>query len=289
LKIAVASGKGGTGKTTVSVNLFEAIRRMNQASVTLADCDVEEPNDHVFLKAKKEKQQDVTTPIPQINKTKCVYCGKCAEICAFNAIMFVKPISHIQVMPDLCKSCGACSWVCPHDAISEYDKKLGELNQYKIKDAFLAEGRLEIGSPFSVPVIKQLKAQTPAADVIIYDSPPGTSCPVMETIHDVDFVLVVTEPTPFGVSDLKLMIQTLQKMNKNAAVLINRSMGDHSELTTYLEEQNLPVLMEIPFDRQLAAEYSNGKLFVDIDEEWESKFRELYLNIKRFVDGGEER
>lgn len=279
LKIAVASGKGGTGKTTISVNLFEAIRRRKH-NVTLADCDVEEPNDHVFLDGQLVHNETVTTPIPRIDKDKCVYCGDCAKICAFNAILFVKPISHIQVLPDLCKSCGACVWACNYKAITEYPKKLGVLNRYEINGQYLTEGKLEIGSPFAVPVIKKLKQATPESDVVIFDSPPGTSCPVMETIEDVDYTIVVTEPTPFGIADLKLMVETLKKMNKQAGVVINRSTSNNRKLYDYLKQEDLPVLMEIPFDRKLAAQYSNGKLFTDLGEDYEDKFYNLFERIK---------
>ncbi|MCF8331331.1 MAG: ATP-binding protein [Bacteroidales bacterium] len=279
LKIAVASGKGGTGKTTVSVNLFESVRRQNH-QVTLADCDVEEPNDHVFLDGQLKHNEIVTTPIPSINKDKCVYCGDCAKICTFNAILFVKPISHIQVLPDLCKSCGACLWACKYDAITEYPKKLGVINHYEVNGQYLTEGKLEIGSPFAVPVIKKLKKETPESDIVIYDSPPGTSCPVMETIVDVDFVVVVTEPTPFGLSDLKLMVETLKKMKKQAGVVINRSTNNSQTLYGYLEQESLPVLMEIPFDRKLAAQYSNGKLFTDMEGDYENKFYSLFERIR---------
>ena len=283
MKIAVASGKGGTGKTTVSVNLFSVVQQMEKSKVVLADCDVEEPNDQVFLKGEFDWSEDVTTPIPSINEDKCVYCGECAEICAFNAIMFVKPIKHIQVLPDLCKSCGACTWACRYDAIKEIPKKLGVLNQYKLIGNSLVEGMLEIGSPFSTPVIKELKKKVGEHDVVIYDSPPGTSCPVMETIHDADFVVVVAEPTPFGISDLKLMAETLKQMNKQAGVVINRSNSQNRELYDYLEQENLPVLMEIPFDRRLAEQYSNGKLFTEMSDGYREKFENLFAKIREEV------
>ncbi|MFO8053762.1 MAG: ATP-binding protein [Bacteroidales bacterium] len=284
IKIAVASGKGGTGKTTVAVNLFAAIKKLNAQAVTLSDCDVEEPNAQLFFPGKPEHLMDVNALIPRINKTRCTYCGDCAKICAFNAIMFVKDISHIQVMPDLCKSCGACLWACRYDAIQEYDKKLGQINLLQTGKHSIREGRLEIGSPFAVPVIRELKKQTPEKEIVIYDSPPGTSCPVIETIHDADFVIVVAEPTPFGLSDLKLMTQTLKKINKTAGVVINRAISGQQKLYDYLKQENLPVLMEIPFDRQLAAHYSKGNLFVDVSKEYDKLFHALYKNIIRYLD-----
>ncbi|MGM0613072.1 MAG: ATP-binding protein [Bacteroidota bacterium] len=285
MKIAVASGKGGTGKTTVAVNLFSVIQNQEERNYVLADCDVEEPNAHVFLNGEHEWSENVTTPIPSIDKDKCVYCGKCAEICAFNAIMFVKPISHIQVLPDLCKSCGACTWACPYDAINEIPKKLGVLNQYKLDKNNLLEGMLDIGSPFSVPVIKELKKKAEDYELVIYDSPPGTSCPVMETIHDVDFVVVVAEPTPFGVADLKLMIETLKQMDKQAGVVINRSTSDNHLIYEYLEQENLPVMMEIPFERQLAEQYSNGLLFAEQSDIYREKFENLFDSIHQKITG----
>lgn len=257
LKIAVASGKGGTGKTTVSANLFSVLREKYRQNASLADCDVEEPNDHIFFDTELLNSEDVNTLIPEIND-KCVYCGICADICAFNAIIFVKSISHIQVMPDLCKSCGACKWACPYDAIDEYPKKLGTVNRYKVGEQILTEGKLEIGTPFAIPVIKQLKKSVPDSDIVLYDSPPGTSCPVMETIHDADYVIIVAEPTPFGMSDLKVMTETLKQMHLSAGVVINRSEGKDQQLREYLHEQKLPVLMEIPYERELAEQYSRG-------------------------------
>ncbi len=280
LTIAVASGKGGTGKTTVAVNLYETIRQITEVPLALADCDVEEPNANIFLRKPLADKSRVNSLIPRINERKCNFCGKCADICAFNAIMFIKPLTHIEVMPDLCKSCGACSWVCPHSAIEEYEKELGQLFYWSSGREFVAEGRLKIGVPFAVPVIKEVKALVRSRQgVIILDAPPGTSCPVVETIHDTDFVLLVAEPTPFGLSDLKLMAETVKALNKPAGVVINRSMGENLELRNFLKKENLPVLLEIPYNRKLAEIYSKGNLITSRNYYYRKEFEKLFHRV----------
>lgn len=225
-KIAIASGKGGTGKTTVAVNLFEYIRSFDPQPVQLIDCDVEEPNSRLFIKGDELiEEQRVALKIPVINKSKCLYCGICAEYCAYNSIIFVKSIPYIQVLPDLCHGCGACSYACDvSGVITESDNRMGKVFQYRIDDqSTRIEGRLDVGKPFAVPVIKQVKKAADPKKLSIIDAPPGTSCPVIETIHDIDYVILVTEPTPFGFSDLKIMVETVRQMHVPFGVVINRS------------------------------------------------------------------
>ncbi len=199
-KIAVASGKGGTGKTTIAVNLFYLLVKEGEHA-GMADCDVEEPNAGLFLKGELIGLSDVEVLIPEIHSDVCTFCGKCVDICAYNAILMVPSVKHIQVMTDLCHSCGACSYVCPEKgAITEHPKKLGEVRGYGVFDmaAQHAEGRMEIGQAMAVPVIKQTKKLAPRADYQIIDAPPGTSCPAMETIGDADYTILVGELHPLA-------------------------------------------------------------------------------------------
>ncbi|MBN2236525.1 MAG: ATP-binding protein [Bacteroidales bacterium] len=282
-KIAVASGKGGTGKTTVSLNLFYALQKSLNQKIQLVDCDVEEPNLQLFTNGKLVSEDDVNIKIPVIDKENCLYCGDCASACAYNAILFVKSISHIAVLEDLCHGCGACSYACKQeDIIVEKDKKLGQVNRYELADqAELIEGRIEIGAALAVPVIGKTLKSTDSNALRIIDAPPGTSCPVMETIKDVDYTILVTEPTPFGVNDLKLMVETMRKLGGKFGVVINRSgLGDKT-IYKYLADENIELLMEIPFDKTLAKIYSEGKIMVDEFPELNAKYLQLFEKVKQ--------
>ena len=281
-KIAIASGKGGTGKTTVSINLFYSLQKVLNQPIQLVDCDAEEPNIHLFTKGEIQSVTDVNIKIPVIDKEKCVYCGDCASVCTYNAILFVKSISHIAVLEDLCHGCGACSYVCKQpDVIVEKDKKLGEVTTYKLESGNeLVEGKIKIGSALAVPVIGQTLKSTNKNALRIIDAPPGTSCPVMETIKDVDYTILVTEPTPFGLNDLKLMVETMRKMSGKFGVVINRAgLGDMA-IYKYLQEENIEILMEIPFDKNLARIYSEGKIMVDEIPEINEKYLQLFEKVK---------
>ncbi len=281
-KIAVASGKGGTGKTTVAVNLFYAVKDLVDNHIQLVDCDVEEPNDNVFTKGTLFYEKDVTLDIPVINKDLCVYCGRCAEFCAFNAILFVKSPPHISVIEDLCHACGACSYACNvPNAITIKKKVLGKVSKYKITDkSELIEGRLNIGEAIAVPVIKSAKKQADKNSIVIYDSPPGTSCPVLETINDVDYTVLVTEPTPFGLNDLRIIVETAKKLGRKIGVVINRAGLGTNQVYDYLSNQNIEILMEIPFDKKMARIYSEGKIIVDEIPEMKKKYFDLFNKIK---------
>ncbi len=281
-KIAIASGKGGTGKTTVSLNLFYTLQKSLNQKIQLVDCDVEEPNIKLFTKGELKSKADVNIKIPVIDKDKCIYCGDCAAACSYNAILFVKSISHIAVLEDLCHGCGACSYVCNQPGvIVEKDKKLGEVNIYKLNNTNeLVEGRIEIGSALAVPVIGKTLNSTDENALRIIDAPPGTSCPVMETIKEVDYTVLVTEPTPFGLNDLKLMVETMRKMKGEFGVVINRAGLGNNAVYDYLKSENITLLMEIPFDKNLARIYSEGKIMVDEVPEINDKYIELFENIK---------
>jgi len=282
--IAVASGKGGTGKTTVAGNLFHTFLKQG-AKALLLDCDVEEPNAGLFFNTTLTSKIVVEQQLPEIVTSNCTFCGRCTEACAFNAILMVKSIAHIKVMPELCHSCGACIYACPeHGAIVEYPKTLGQVNSYEIRDFSspgILEGELKIGEAMAVPVIKQVKKHASKLnhEFRIIDAPPGTSCPAMETIHNADYVILVAEPTPYGINDLKIMLQTALKMRLNVGVVINRSDKGSEELEQYLDENNVEVLMKIPFDKRIAAAYSEGNLLTEHIPEVEEKFRMLYHSL----------
>ncbi|MEA3503925.1 MAG: ATP-binding protein [Bacteroidota bacterium] len=285
-KIAVASGKGGTGKSTVSVNLFQTIRAVTDKTVQIIDCDVEEPNDKIFLKdIKPAYQEPVEVLIPKINSDRCTFCGKCVDVCSYNAILMVKGISHIKVMDDLCHSCGACTYFCPEDkVITEHKKRLGSVNAFTFldeKEPTFFEGRLDVGEALAVPVIKETKNKSTDDGITIIDAPPGTSCPAMEVVEDADYTILVGEPTPFGMNDLKIMLETVQKMKRNVGVIINRADVGTDELEKYLIEQNVDVLAKIPFKKQIAETYSNGDLLVDNIPEIKELFIDVWNKINK--------
>ncbi len=280
-RIAIASGKGGTGKTMVAVNLMYSIKDIIDGKIQLIDCDVEEPNINIFTKGRFNSEKEVAIKIPEINTDKCIYCGKCAEYCSYNAIIFVKSIPHIAVMDDLCHGCGACSYACEtKDAITEKNHVLGTVSKYNISDKIeIIEGRIKVGNALAVPVIKAVKKEANENALVIYDSPPGTSCPVIETINDVDYVVLVTEPTPFGVNDLKLMVETVKKLGKKMGVVVNRIGLGTDDLYDYLNAENIEVLMKIPFDKKIAGIYSEGKILVDEFPWLKQEFLDLFKKI----------
>ncbi len=281
-KIAIASGKGGTGKTTVAVNLYRILQHMGR-EVTLLDSDVEEPNANLFLKGTEESSMPVNMMIPEIDPEVCTFCGKCTEVCAFNAIMMVKSINHIQVLPDLCHSCGACSHFCPvEDAITEKPKKLGEVIRYHHKDSgsYTYEGRLSVGEALAVPVIKETRKKISNRMINLVDAPPGTSCPAMEVLHDADYTVLVAEPTPFGINDLKIMLQTIKKMNLKASVVINKADAGDKKLRALLEQEHIDILASLPFRRDIASKYAEGHLLVDVFDDMRHRFAELWENIE---------
>lgn len=283
MKIAIASGKGGTGKTTIATNLFEALRMQGQVSVELIDTDVEEPNAHIFIgggfEVEPEKHQ-VEVRVPVFDSDKCTFCGRCVYYCEYDAILMVKENSYIDVIDDLCKSCGACIYSCNDGAITEKKKSLGEISVFQTEQARFVEGRLNIGSPFSTPLIQAAKALKDTNSISIIDSAPGTSNTTVESIYDADFVIVVSEPSPFGLNDLKLMIATLDHLRKDYAVVINRFHGEYNKVHEYLKEKDITLLMEIPFKRDYAKWYSQGKLLVREDDELRKEFVQLFDKVK---------
>lgn len=281
IKIAIASGKGGTGKTLVSTNLFRALQKQ-QHHLTLVDCDAEEPNDMVFFKGTLQKSLDVSQKVPVINENNCTFCGRCHEFCNYNAIFILPPLKVIKVIEDLCHGCGACSVACHDKAITEKEVSLGAVNCYSVSEhSGIIEAKMKVGVFSPVSVIKAAIAEAGSKGIVIMDSPPGTSCPFIQTVDRADYVVLVTEPTPFGLSDLRQSVETLKTMNKSCGVIINRAgLGDRA-IYDYLKQENIPLLMEIPFDRNIAASYSRGALIAEENKEWESQFISLFNLIRQ--------
>jgi MinD superfamily P-loop ATPase len=277
-KIAIASGKGGTGKTTVAVNLAHFIAHDHRQQVLLVDCDVEEPNDALFFAdAKLTVTVPVFLPVPEIDTQKCTFCRACVEYCTFNAITVIPPLQHAEVTPELCHSCGACLYACRDGAITEKDWHIGDISKYQVsKGLQLYEGRLKVGLATQTTLIRQLTGTTKKAKgIVIYDAPPGTSCSVVATLTDADYVILVTEPTPFGLYDLKLAVELVRSMEKNFGIVINKADNNFDKMQQYLLEENLPVLATIPFDREVARQYSGSRLLIEAVEGYEKHYRQI--------------
>lgn len=273
--IAIASGKGGTGKTTVAIHLAALLAAQGRA-VQYLDCDVEEPNGHLFLKPKMERSESVGIPVPVVDAAQCTSCGKCAEVCEFNAIaMLKKPL----VFPELCHGCGACALVCPVGAIRETSRAIGVVETGRTGTIGFAQGRLNVGEPMAPPLIRAVKARRNPDAIALFDSPPGTSCPVVATVRDADLVVLVTEPTPFGLHDLALAVDTFRPMGKPMGVVVNRA-DDDRRVQDYCQAENLPVLAELPDDRRVAETYARGELVFDRLPEWRDRFDALWSRIE---------
>lgn len=272
--ISIASGKGGTGKTTVATNLALSMGD----GVRLLDCDVEEPNAHLFLNPVITNTVEVDTFVPAINEELCTACKKCSEICRFRALAVVG--EQVLVFPELCHSCGGCIEVCPEGAISDDSRVLGVLETGYCGLLGFGQGRLRIGEAMSPPLIKKVRSSQNGAPTVIIDAPPGTSCPVIAAMKGSDFVLMVTEPTPFGLHDLQLAVEAVRTLKIPCGIIINRAdMGDDG-VKNYAEMEEIPVLMEIPFDRKIAEAYSGGTPFVEVMPEWREEFRKLHHTIE---------
>ncbi len=277
--ISVASGKGGTGKTTVAVNLALSLK-----NVQLLDCDVEEPNAHLFLRPEIKAQEKSFVPVPQVDETECAYCGICRDVCAYNAIAILPGSADkkgtLLVFPNLCHGCGACSLLCPKKAIKEVNKEIGSVEIGEACGLQFVHGRLNIGEAMSPPLIRHVKKYINPTRTVIIDAPPGTSCPVISAIKGSDFCVLVTEPTPFGLNDLVLAVEVLRKLGIPFGVVINRSDVGDGKVEEYCVNERIPVLMRIPFSRDIAVSYSEGTPIVKKDESFQDKFINLYLNIR---------
>jgi MinD superfamily P-loop ATPase len=268
LKIAVASGKGGTGKTSVAVNLA-----LSLGGVQVLDCDVEEPNAHILLRPEVEETIPVELLVPRIIEDRCDYCGECARFCQYNALFVVGETA--MVFPELCHSCGGCSIVCPRDAIVEEPRQIGRVLKGSAGDIDLVYGEINVGEPLSVPVISAVKKHIREGSTVILDAPPGTACPVVETVHGTDFCLLVTEPTPFGLHDLQIAVEVVRELGVPMGVVVNfAGIGDRG-VYDFCEKRDIPIMMEIPFDRRIAELYSRGTPFVAAMPEWKKRFMDL--------------
>ncbi len=280
--IAVASGKGGTGKTTLSVLLFQSLQERRGSKVTLVDCDVEEPNARLFFReAEPEEDKVVNQEIPVINTDRCTFCRKCSEYCEFNAIVVIPPASFAEVNPSLCHSCGACLVACDSDAIWVKEQPVGRISGFRTaQNGRLIEGRLNVGSAMQTLVIRSLKSSVQGnGDIIVLDAPPGTSCPVVETISDADYIVLVAEPTPFGLHDLKLMVELAKELGKSFGVVINKANLGDRKIYDYLESNNIELLGEIPFSREFAAHYAAGSITGGIPDQISRAYNQLIDHI----------
>jgi len=280
IKIAIASGKGGTGKTLVSTNLFYTLQ-LQGTEVTLIDCDAEEPNNLMFFNGVLDSTTQITQLVPVIDENKCTFCGKCSEYCNYNAIFLLSDSKIIKVMDELCHGCGACSVACEYDAITEKADLLGLVNRVTLSDkSAIIEARMKVGVYSPVSVIKAAIKEAGNAEVVLMDSPPGTSCPFIQTVAQADYVILVTEPTPFGLSDLKQSVETLKTLQKPYGVIINRANLGNDDVYVYLNKEKIPLLMSIPFDKNIASIYSKGELLCKHQPVWQSQFKNLFNNIK---------
>lgn len=278
--ISIASGKGGTGKTTVATNLALSLGK----DVSLLDCDVEEPNAHLFLHPTITDQTSVSTFIPKIDENLCTGCRKCADICRFSALAVVG--EKVLIFPELCHSCEGCMEVCEDNAISPDQRELGVVESGKAGGVSFYSGRLRIGEAMSPPLIRKVRSKENESKTTIIDAPPGTSCPVIAAMKGADFVLMVTEPTPFGLHDLRLAVEAVKILGIPSGIVINRSdIGDES-VWEYAASEGLEVLMEIPFERKIAEAYSQGTPIVEKFPEWTEKFQSLYRRIEIIAGAG---
>lgn len=276
MKIAVASGKGGTGKTTVSTNLA-----LSLDNVQYLDCDVEEPNSAIFLKPVIEEKLPVEIPVPVIDEEKCDYCRKCVKMCAFNALVVLG--EKALFFPELCHGCGGCTWICPQKAITEQDRIIGTVEKGHAGKIEFIQGLLNVGEPMAPPIIKKQRSYIKDGKTVILDSPPGTSCPVIETIRETDFCALVTEPTPFGLNDLVLAVETVREIGVPFGVIINQhGIGDDA-VDRYCNTEGIEILMRIPWDRRIAEAYSKGEPAVELFPEMKKDFQQVFSRIQDIV------
>ena len=284
--ISIASGKGGTGKTTIATNLALSLSSTKGESplkrpVQILDCDVEEPNSHIFIKPVMQDKIPVFIPVPQVDMATCNLCGKCKDVCAHNAIAVLD--NRVLIFPELCHGCGACSYLCPQHAMGEVGRGIGFIEIGESNNLQFIHGKLNIDEAMSPPLIRTVKQYINPARTVILDAPPGTSCPVITAIKDTDFCILVTEPTPFGLSDLILAVDVLRILNIPFGVVINRSDVGNEEIDKYCKEQNIPILMRILFKKEIAYAYAKGIPIIKAFPEYRRQFQELFYTIMQQI------
>jgi MinD superfamily P-loop ATPase len=272
LKIGIASGKGGTGKTTVAVSLALTLEGL-PIRVQFLDCDVEEPDAALFLKPDIDSTEEVTIPVPLIDEERCTGCGECAKVCQFNALAIVS--GKALGFKNLCHGCGGCAFICPAEAIRETPNRIGSIEKGAVGSMAFMSGRLDVGEPKATPLVRSLKSAAGNGVPTILDSPPGTGCPVVETVRDCDYCILVTEPTPFGLYDLELMVKVLEVLGIPSGIVINRDNGESDIIDRFAAEKGIPVLMRIPFSREIAESLSRGIPLVVADTDWVGEFKRL--------------
>ncbi|MGQ9718518.1 MAG: ATP-binding protein [Nitrososphaerales archaeon] len=275
--VSVASGKGGTGKTTVAVNMALSL----EENVQLLDCDVEAPNVHIFIHPQSLNVRPVYTLIPKVDETLCDYCGECSKFCEFHAIVVIT--DKMMMFPELCHGCGGCLLICSRKAITEENRQVGVVKKGAEGSIELVYGVLNVGEPMPRPVIRGVKKEIENHRTVIIDAPPGTSCPVIESIHGSDYCILVTEPTPFGLHDLRLMVEVLKEIRIPFGVVVNRAGIGDKKVYNYCETMDIPILLEIPFDRKIAELYSRGVPFMGEMPEWKYRFQSLFTTIEESV------
>jgi len=275
--ISVASGKGGTGKTTIATSLAAVLGSKAQ----LVDCDVEEPNCHILMKPALETSESITIPVPVVDMDKCTLCGKCGEVCRFSAIVVIG--DQDLTFPEMCHGCGGCSLLCPERAIAEAERELGVIETGRAGPVEFVHGRLRIGEAMSPPLIRAVKERINPHKVAILDAPPGASCPVINTVMGSDFIILVTEPTPFGLHDLKIAVDAISHLAISTGVILNRSDVGDNEVQRFCAEQGIPLLAEIPHDRRIAEGYARGDLLVVSATQYIAKFLKLFQTIRELI------
>lgn len=275
MKLAIASGKGGTGKTTVALCLALSA----DGPVRLLDCDVEEPNCHLFLKPQIRQHDAVTMPVPVVDAAKCDGCGECRRLCQSNAIVLLK--GKAVVFPELCHSCGGCAKICPVNAIHEVEREIGFVEQGSSNGVEFVTGSLNIGQPLAPAVIRAVKWHATPTGLTILDCPPGTSCAMVASVRDADHVLLVTEPTPFGLHDLKLAVDTVRELGRSFSVVINRADSGDGRVVDYCRAEGIPVHLQIPEDRRIAEAYSRGESVLPAVPGLREDFRRLLAEVTR--------
>lgn len=275
--ISIASGKGGTGKTTVSTNMAWAAS--SNESVNFFDCDVEEPDSHFYIKPDWTGEEAVLVQVPHVDSSRCDGCGKCAEFCRFNALAAIK--GDVLIFKELCHGCGGCSLACPLKCISYVDRKIGVIREGRRSGVFMRQGLLDIGEAIAVPVINKVKEDKEEGGLTLIDCPPGTGCPMVNAIKGSDYCVLVTEPSPFGRHDLDLAHRAAVELGIPHGVVISRSSGNDVIISDYCRQENLKILGTIPFSREVALTCSRGELLAEADETWSEQFLNLLEEVKK--------